>query len=122
MKKIFAILLSVVTAACCLVCFAACGDKYGSVAGKTYHKWHFNPVGEGIIWEDGYSVQFWEDGKTVQERTPSGVRTGEYVQNGQKIKIIWMGAVAPEEWHLENSGKDLYKNNGGGNYEIKESK
>lgn len=118
MKKFLAIALLIVTITCCAFAFTACGNKV-DLKGKKYYWVHSNPVGEGLIYEDKY-IQFWTDGKTCQLRDErsgfESVKTGDYVQNGNTIKILWQGAIGVEEWKITTSGELVFNNV---NYRIK---
>lgn len=117
MKKYFAIVLLVVTLAYCVFALTACGNKV-DVTGKRYYWVHSNPTGEGLIYEDRY-IGFWKDGKTCQLRnydSNGGVKAGDYVQNGNTIKISWQGSIGIEEWKITTSGELVFDNV---NYRIK---
>lgn len=118
MKRLFAFVLLVIALACCAFAVTACGDKV-DVTGKKYYWVHFNPVGEGVVYEDKY-IEFWTDGKTCQLRDerPSfkSVKTGTYVKSGNTIKILWEGAIGVEEWKITTSGELSFDNV---NYSIK---
>lgn len=117
-KKVFAVVILLVLVASCAFALVACGNKV-DLEGNKFYWVHSNPNGEGLIYEDKY-IQFWDDGKTCQlrdERTGfQSVKTGDYVRNGNTIKIKWQGAISVEEWKITTSGELVFNNV---NYRIK---
>lgn len=117
-KKVFAVVILLVLIMSCALAFAACGDKV-DLAGKRYYLVQSDPKDGSLIYVDTYYIQFWNDGKTCQLRNErpgfESVKTGDYVRNGNTVKISWLGSAGVEEWKIITS-RELYFD---ANYRIK---